>query len=294
MVLNRLWDLFSLTRPLDWSKTFASMVLGYFAALVLAGSNARFDLVWFATAFIIVGPLLSGGLYVLNDWTDWKKDQKHAAKKERSIAAGKIKPSTALAFGVFLVLVSFGFAFFLNNALLLVSMSLMLLNQWLYTMEPFYLKKHLFVDMITGSIVLPVFRFLSGWALVTQGLESLPISLLVFTVAIQYVFYSIFRLSSRDLEKELGFKSSVVVFSPNTIIGSSIIAFLLAVIAYTLACLTVLPAKFLVPLLLSGFLIPHYIKALENPEHIQFKKMKKIVYLHFYGFAIAFAILYFI
>ncbi len=294
MVFKRLFALFSLTRPLEWSKQFANMAIGYFTALFLASAIAKFDLALFASAFIIIGPLFWGGLYVLNDWTDWKKDQKHAAKKELAIAAGKIKPSIALAFGIFLLLLSFAFAFMLNNALLLASMAIMLLNQWLYTMEPFYLKRRFFFDMLSGSLVNPIFRFLSGWALVTQSIALIPSSIVVFVITIQYVFYSLFRLSSRKLEKELGFKSSVVIFSEKTIIATALLAFFIAIISYAFACTTILGEKFLVPLLLSGALLPQYAKAMEHPEHIQFKKMKKIVYLHFFGFAILFAAMFFI
>lgn len=294
MVLDKVAALFSLTRPMEWSKQFANMTMGYFTALFLVSSVSQVDWALFASAFIIIGPLFWGGLYALNDWTDWKKDQKHAAKKERAIAAGKVKPSVALAFGVFLVIVSFGLAFFLNNALLLASMAIMLLNQWLYTMEPFYLKRRLFLDMLSGAIVNPVFRFLSGWALVTQSLALVPLSIIVFVLTIQYVFYSLFRLSSRKLEKELGFTSSVVVLKEKTIIATALLAFFIAIISYSFACVTFLGEKFLVPLLLSGALLPQYAKAMEHPEHIQFKKMKKIVYLHFFGFAILFAAMFFI
>jgi hypothetical protein len=101
----------------------------------------------------------------------------------------------------------------------------------------------------------------------------------------------LFRLSSRDLEKEFGFNSSVVIFSEQTIIGTALLAFLLAIIAYSITCLEIIGPKFLLPLFLSGALLPVYVKALEDPLHIQFKKMKSIVYLHFYGFAILFAII---
>ncbi len=294
MVFKKLFALLSLSRPLDWSKSFSGMVLGYITALFVLGKTASFDLQLFITGLIIICPLLFGGLYVLNDWTDWKKDQKHSAKKERAIASGKIKPSLALAFGVFLVVLAFGFGFFLNNALLLACMALMLVNQWFYTMEPFYFKRRAIIDLVTGAIILSALRFIAGWALATQSLVQLPWSMIIFVIAIQYVFYSLFRLSSRDLEKELGFKSSVVLFNEKTVIGSSILAFTLAIIAYAFASITILQEKFLIPLFLSGLLLPWYMKALEDPEHIQFKKMKRIVYLHFYGFAIIFAAVFFL
>jgi 4-hydroxybenzoate polyprenyltransferase len=291
---NKILDLFSLTRPLEWSKQFANMTIGYFTALFLSGLIFKADIPLFLAAFIIIGPLFWGGLYVLNDWTDWKFDQKHSAKKQRAVAAGKIRPVTALVFGSCLVVLSFALGFLLNNPLLLVCMAIMLINQWFYTIEPFYLKRRLFFDMLSGAIINPVFRFLSGWAIVTQTIEGAPLTLILFVVAIQYVFYSLFRLSSRKLEKELGFTSTVVILKEKTIMATTLIAFFIAVIAYTYSCTQVLGEKFLIPLLLSGAMLPRYAKAMEHPEHLQFKKMKRIVYLHFIGFAILFAAMFFI
>lgn len=293
MVFKTLSALVVSTRPLDWSKPLANMILGYFAALIVLGSTASLDWQLFAISAIIVCPLLWGGLYVVNDWTDLKNDRAHFAKKERPIAAGKVKPSIALAFGVFLVFLAFGFGFFLNNPLLLVCMSLMLLNEWFYTMEPFYLKRRAVIDLVCGVMVNPILRFLAGWALVTQSLLQVPVSMLVFVVTIQLVFYILFRLNSREVEKLLGFKSSVVVFGEKNMRRFALLSFIIAIFSYVYACATVLSPKFLFPLFLSGLVLPVYFKALDDSTHIKFKRMKRMIYLHKLGFALLFAAMFF-
>src|SRR3989344_5971447 len=90
---NAVLGILTLTRPLEWSKSLANMLL----AAVIANSFKPFDATTFLLAFLAVGPCLWGGLYALNDYTDHYKDTLHPVKRRRPIPAGQISPQLALA-----------------------------------------------------------------------------------------------------------------------------------------------------------------------------------------------------
>lgn len=298
-------------RPLEWSKSFGNMVFGYLIALfVFDGfvSFQNFDFVLFFLAFFAVGPLLWGGLYALNDFTDWKKDKLHAVKSLRPIPSNKISEKTALIFSIVLIalalLIGFYFFFVLNNFLFLFCLIAMLLNQLLYTLKPFHFKSKPVVDLVSGSVINPFFRFYSGWVLVIPFFNA-PLLILLFVTCIQFAGFVLYRMSSKELEKKLSFKSSIVVFGEKKVLFFSYFVGLIAVFSFVLMTLTykffpeliflgTLPSKFLWLVVLSIFFLPLYLGALLTPKKMDVRKMYLLMYLHNIFFIAGFIFLFFI
>ena len=122
--------------------------------------------------------LLSGAVYIINDVSDIEKDRLHPTKRNRPIAAGKIKPSTALAAAALLVVVSLGGAFALSFPFGAVA-SAYLIIQLVYT---YYLKNEVLLDVFTiaagfvlravaGAVVIQV--AISPWLYLCSVLLSL-------------------------------------------------------------------------------------------------------------------------
>lgn len=303
--------LFSLMRPLEWSKSFGNMVFGFLIALFLSFgfvSFENFDFFLFFLAFIAVGPLLWGGLYALNDFTDAKKDKMHHVKSERPIPSGKVSEKTALIFSVVLIFLSliigFYFFFFLNNFLFLVCLIAMLFNQVLYSVEPFHFKSKPFLDLISGSVINPFFRFYSGWVLVIPFFNA-PLLILLFVAGIQFAGFSLYRLGSVSHERRLNYKSSMIFFGEKKVLVFSYFVGLIAVFSFVLMTLTYrffpeliflgsLPSKFLWLVVLSILLLPLYLNALLSPQKMELKKMYSIMYWHNIFFIIGFIFLFFI
>ncbi len=279
--------LIKLTKPLQWSKSFGNMLIGF----VLASRFLSFDLALFLAGFIAVGPLLWSGLYTLNDFTDWKKDKLHPVKKNRPIPVGEVSPKLAFVIGIFLILGAFVIAIFLNNFLFLVCLAAMLVNQVLYTFKPFEFKKKPVIDLISGSIINPFLRFYSGWVLVVPAFNA-PIEIVLFILAVQFGGFTLYRLASTQHEKEQGYKSSVVVFSQSAIkivsyfgLGIGILAFLIAIFN------GVLGLKFLWLAVLSFFAVPLYWKAISSPQKMDMHKAYRTIYIHYFLFVIGFFVL---
>ncbi len=285
-----LFGALTLLRPLEWSKSLANMLL----AAVIANAFKPFDPAPFTLAFLAVGPCLWGGLYALNDYTEHAQDLMHPVKKSRPIPSGQISPRLALALAVLLIGLSFYLAFYvLDNKFFALCLFAMLVNQFLYTVTPFALKKRPVLDLVSGSIVNPVFRFYAGWVLFDPHFNA-PLAVLAFFVGIQFGGYTLYKLGSKAVEKKAGYKSSIVVFGEKTIKLVANAALALGILSYLYAIYSgVLPFKFAWLAVGSLLLTPLYWRTLADPQHMDVKKMYRVLYGHAVAFILGFLALAF-
>lgn len=95
---STLWDLVRLARPHHWVKN-AFVLLPMPFALADRPHLGLGNLDWPAIGWGMLGfSLVNSAIYVLNDLLDAAADGRHPRKQSRPIAAGRISPSTALAF----------------------------------------------------------------------------------------------------------------------------------------------------------------------------------------------------
>ncbi|MEK6941524.1 MAG: UbiA family prenyltransferase [archaeon] len=283
-LFEKLSSLLKLAKPPQWTKSLGNMLIGY----VLATNFGKFDFGLFALGFFAVGPLLWGSLYTFNDWSDWQKDKMHPIKKNRPIPSGQVSPQLAFLFAGILLAGAFAIGIYLNNFLFLICLIGMLVNQSLYTFRPFEFKKKPIVDLVTGSLVNPFFRFYAGWVLAVPAFNA-PVEILLFVIAIQFGGYALYRMSSIPHEKEMKYKSSVVVFPPNTIKTVAYIGIAAGVIGFFAAIYNnMLPQKFLWLAVLSLAAFPLYYNTIKNPQKMDLKFAYKTIYLLYALFIIGF------
>ncbi len=232
-------------------------------------------------------------LYALNDYTDRHADALHDVKKKRAIPAGKVPEKIALLFSVLLVSASIATAFYVNGfGLLMVCVLIMLANQILYTMKPFNLKKRPVVDLISGSLINPIFRFYAGWVLFIPSFNA-PIAVLLFILGFQFGGYNLYRTSSKDHEEKLGLKSSVVLFGEKNMKLVAYAALTIGALSYIIASLTILPITYLGLGFLMLLATPFYLSALKDPQAIDMKKMYWLIYIQYAVFIAGFVLLYY-
>ena len=204
--------LLHLMRPAEWSKSLGNMVLATLVASYVLYASPSLSV--FVAGFASVA-LLWGGLYALNDFTDWQRDALHPVKKRRPIPSGAVSPKLALAFSIALLAASFAIALALSLGLLfLVCLLAMLVNQLLYTTKPWNFKKRPVLDLVSGSMVNPFFRYYAGWVLFVPRFNS-PILPLLFVIGLQLGGYGLYRMGSKGVEKKHDYKSSSLVFGEN-------------------------------------------------------------------------------
>ena len=303
MLLKRISAFLELMRPLEWSKTFGNIILGVIAAAFYFQPNFSFELISkILLAFISAGICLWSGLYVLNDYTDWKKDLGHEVKRKRPIPSGRVKPKEALIFSIALIILAFVFGSFLS-ALFLLCLLAMLINQLLYTTKPIKLKEKPIADLISGSLINPIFRFSCGWVLIANNF-NIPLLFLLFILGLQFGGFTLYRLSSKSLEKKLAYNSSVVLLSPKFLKTISYLAIFIGLLSYILLCFAdiykplrffgYLPFCYLYYGLLMLFPLPLYKNALLNPEKIDIRRMYFVLYIHYILFILGLILLMFV
>ena len=265
------------------------MLIAYIAATSFTGNLDWGLLFW---GFLAVGPLLWGGLYTLNDVVDFEKDQKHDVKKNRPIPSGLVSPNMGFILFMATTIAAFAIGFFIiQKPLFILCLAAMLVNQLLYTLKPFELKKKPVMDFVSGSLVNPFFRFYSGWFLVKEAFNA-PLELVVFVVAIQFGGYSLYRLASKKHEEELNYRSSVVVFGEEKIRSAAYIAIALAGAAYFLATFNgVLPFRYFFLGAASLVAFPLYVSALKNPQEMNMRLVYNLIYANYALFIIGFVAL---
>ncbi len=289
-----------LMRPAEWSKSFGNMLFA--AVFAVYFYNATLPLVEFSLGIASV-ILLWSGLYTLNDVMDWREDVKHSVKKKRPIPAGVVSPPGGLAFSYLLLALSLGITILLQNTLFFFCELVMLVNQLMYTSEPFSLKKRAVFDLISGSLVNPVFRFYAGWVLLVPNFNA-PLLALVFIAGLQFGGYGLYRLMSAEHDKKLGYKSSVVVFKKKKLkalfyasIAVGGISFLVMPLSGFLPWIKpygFLPLKYLVLVVGSALLVPFYWKPIRKPEKANMEAVYRLLYVHYLLFITGFiALLYF-
>jgi len=276
-MMGELSALLQLMRPLEWIKTFGNMVFG----ALLATAFLPFDWTNFLLAFVAAGPLLWGGLYTINDITDVEKDRLHPMKKNRPLPSGRISKNFAKVFAAALIIASFGIGLYINNIFFVLCLLAMAVNQFLYTLPPFELKKKPVLDLISGSAVNPFFRFFAGWVLFAGNLNA-PLLVVYFLVAVNFGGFFLYRISSKKIEQELEYRSSAVMFSEKTLKGISYFFIATAILAFVAAIITgIFPQSYWLLVIGSLLMLPLYWKSITKPKEMDVKFTYRLMYLHY-------------
>ena len=160
-------------RPHQWTKNFL-----LFAGLIFSHHLLTLVLLVKVLAAFGIFCLISGAIYIINDLVDLNKDQQHPLKRQRPIAAGKIKPGTAKMLAGMLLVVSLVASYLLDAKFSLVCLG----YAGLMIGYSVYLKKVAILDVIiiamgfvlravAGAVVIDV--VVSPWLLVCTLFLSL-------------------------------------------------------------------------------------------------------------------------
>ncbi|WP_378954877.1 decaprenyl-phosphate phosphoribosyltransferase [Pelosinus sp. sgz500959] len=110
-------------RPKQWTKN-----LLVFAALIFSIKIVTVAMWGKCIAGFLLFSLVSGCVYILNDYVDREADSRHPEKRHRPIASGRLQPIRALAFGCILLISSFSMAFILNPWFSLLLLGYFMIN----------------------------------------------------------------------------------------------------------------------------------------------------------------------
>ncbi|MDD3160256.1 MAG: UbiA prenyltransferase family protein [Candidatus ainarchaeum sp.] len=296
-LIQKVLGFVELGRPIEWSKSLLNMFLAvlmvYYVYNFMPLTINSF-IFTFLAGFISVAFLWSG-LYALNDYTDYKIDFIHATKRNRPIPSGKVLPFQGLIFSIILILTSIIIAVVvLKNTFLLICLLCMIINQLFYTTKPYRLKSRKYFDIISGSMINPIFRYLSGIALfipLSMFVLATPILPIIFVICLQASGYSLYRLFSKRHDKAIKMQSSVALIPESIVkkISYSILAIgALSYIGLFINGLTLkldflgyLPIQYLLPIffvLIFLFAMPNLRQAIKDPSKADMKSNYRLLY----------------
>lgn len=171
-------------RPAQWTKNLIVFAGLGFGAGDRATSRDLFALPVIAEAIggFVVFCLLSGVVYIINDWRDLDADRRHPTKSRRPLASGELSPGRALLSAAVIGLAALGLAWQLAPAFFAVAASYVLL----LTVYSAGLKHLVILDVLTiamgfvlraaaGAVVVGV--AISHWLLVLTLLLALFLAL---------------------------------------------------------------------------------------------------------------------
>ena len=147
---------FKMIRTYQWVKNFL-----IFLPLILAHKFLDVNLLLKALVAFFSFSFLASSVYIINDIMDVESDRIHPSKKNRPIASGAVKISSALKVVFILMPLSFIISIFLGKEFLFV-----LLTYFITTScYSFYLKKIMLVDILILSLLYTVRIFAGGVSL---------------------------------------------------------------------------------------------------------------------------------
>jgi decaprenyl-phosphate phosphoribosyltransferase len=164
-----------LIRPIHWFKN-----LIIFLPLLLSNN---FNLSAFKNLIIgfISFSLLASAGYIINDIRDVENDRKHFQKRNRPLASGALSVDKAFYLAIFLIIISFGLSFMINEKALLLALFYFVLNYFYSTtgkiirfIDIILLSSFYVIRIFFGSITSDV--ELTGWFVATITLAVLSLS----------------------------------------------------------------------------------------------------------------------
>ncbi|WP_040949676.1 decaprenyl-phosphate phosphoribosyltransferase [Gorillibacterium massiliense] len=103
--------LFVQLRPRQWTKN-----LLVFGALAFSTKKLDWDNLLQTCAAFVLFCLISGSVYIMNDYMDRESDRLHPDKIKRPMASGRLNPALALSVGAGLLTISLSAGFYLSIA----------------------------------------------------------------------------------------------------------------------------------------------------------------------------------
>ena len=179
--------LFNQLRPKQWTKNIL-----VFAALLFTVDSISVETILETVAAFMLFSLVSGCVYILNDYFDIESDRLHPTKRFRPMASGELSPRVAIVFGTLLLTGSLFTAYLFNMAFMLVLLVYFLLN----IAYSVYLKHVVIVDVMTIATGF-VLRAIGGGLIIEVDFTSwflLTVMLLALFLAISKRRHEVYLL----------------------------------------------------------------------------------------------------
>jgi len=149
-------------RPTQWVKN-----LIIFAVIVFSLNLLDVTMLVRTSVAFVLFCILSGTVYILNDYADLEYDRQHPVKSRRPMASGTVPPEFAVRVAVFLTLIGLGGSFLLGIGFGLIALA----YYALVVSYSFYLKNIVILDVFAIALGF-VIRALAGGIAIHQDISA--------------------------------------------------------------------------------------------------------------------------
>lgn len=226
MLISKIKACLTLIRPIGWAPFYFPFLLGLIDAGFL--SLAKVYL-----ALFIYGPLLAGGIYVLNFYSDIDVDRiskvaKDVEMPKQPFVSGEVSKKEGLILAFILLASGLFLSSLINASVLFVSLLCVFLGV-IYSFPP-RLKQIPFADIITNSSV-GVFCYAAGWLVFRDisGISIYPILWLLFLISSTYLLTVIIDI---DGDREAGLKTTAVFLGTNDSVKVSVCLYAISLLFF--------------------------------------------------------------
>jgi decaprenyl-phosphate phosphoribosyltransferase len=191
VMLKSVIDVF---RPLRWYRNgfmLAAVILAIKILNIPLSSVVSFSFIYPVLIAFAGLCFVASGNYGINEVCDLETDKHHPEKKNRSIPSGRISPATVIYLSILLYVIGFFLVSSLNNYMLFISLSLLLISGILYNIKPFRLKDKPYLDFIFEAANNPI-RLMVGWYAVAKPYNLVPAS-----IVLGFWFLGIFLMAAK-------------------------------------------------------------------------------------------------
>jgi len=152
-------------------------------------------------AYLVYGFFLWHGLYFLNDLYDFQEDSRHPEKQTRPLVSGMLTKSDVCVIVVVHLTIALLLAPLISWMMFWISIAT-ILQQVLYCIPPFRLKRYLYWGAIFAGPLGWILRVFVGWTLF-RPLAQAPVALCVFVFTFTYPLY-FYRRIAHQIEISAG------------------------------------------------------------------------------------------
>ncbi len=287
--MKLIWLFIKQLRPKQWTKN-----LLVFAALIFTIPNVSLDMFYLALVGFVLFSLVSGGVYILNDWVDLEQDRLHPDKKNRPMASGELPPVLALTGGAIILPLSLIISFYINFNFGLILSLYFILN----IAYSFYLKNLVIIDVMVIA---------SGFVLRAAGgafVIEVPITpWFIICTALLALFLAISKRRQELVVSSIGegeHRTVLGSYSINLLDEMNSIVTTATIISYALFTFTsghTINLMWTIPLVIYGIFRYLYLIHVENqgeqPDEILLRDKPILITVALYTLAVVVILLYF-
>ncbi len=287
--MKLIWLFIKQLRPKQWTKN-----LLVFAALIFTIPNVSLDMFYLALVGFVLFSLVSGGVYILNDWVDLEQDRLHPDKKNRPMASGELPPVLALTGGAIILPLSLIISFYINFNFGLILSLYFILN----IAYSFYLKNLVIIDVMVIA---------SGFVLRAAGgafVIEVPITpWFIICTALLALFLAISKRRQELVVSSIGegeHRTVLGSYSINLLDEMNSIVTTATIISYALFTFTsghTITLMWTIPLVIYGIFRYLYLIHVENqgeqPDEILLRDKPILITVALYTLAVVVILLYF-